>query len=394
MQSSAQFLIAIGSILLIAIAADLIGKHSILPRVTLLLIFGMLIGDNALGLMPEVITSQFEIFANIALLMVGFLIGGKLTHRSMDGNLGQTLWISIFAVVTTFSAVSIALIAIGVDLYLAIIIGCIATATAPAATIDVISESGFKGKFADLLTAIVAVDDALGLLVFSIGIAFVSSFAGAANAIDPILQAFREIGGAVLLGFAIGLPGAFLTGRLKPGQPILVEAISLVFLCGGLALWLDVSYLIASIVMGCVIVNLAKHHQRPFHAIAGIEWMFLTIFFTLAGATLALDSLASIGLIGVVYCLSRALGKFLGGNFGARISGASKPTQRWIGLALLPQAGVAVGMALAASTKFPEYQQILLSLIISSTILFEIIGPILTRHALNRVAETSRAGAE
>ncbi len=182
MQSSAQFLIAIGSILLIAIAADLISKHSILPRVTLLLIFGMLIGDNALGLMPEVITSQFEIFTNIALLMVGFLIGGKLTRQSMDRNLGQTLWISIFAVVITFSFVSIALIAIGVDVYLAILIGCIATATDAAATIDVISESGFKGKFANLLTAIVAVDDALGLLVFSIGIAFVSSYAGATNA--------------------------------------------------------------------------------------------------------------------------------------------------------------------------------------------------------------------
>ena len=185
------------------------------------------------------------------------------------------------------------------------------------------------------------------------------------------------------------MPGAFLTGRLKSGQPILVEALSLVFLCGGLALWLDVSYLISSIVMGCVIVNLAKHHKRPFHAIAGIEWVFLTIFFTLAGATLSLESLASIGLIGVVYCLARAFGKFLGGNIGARISGGSKSTQRWIGPALLPQAGVAVGMALAAATKFPEYQQLLLSLIISTTILFEIIGPILTRYSLKRVAQTN-----
>lgn len=394
MQSSAQFLIAIGLILLIAIAADLIGKHSFLPRVTLLLVFGMLIGDNALGLMPDIITDQFEVFANIALMMVGFLIGGKLTRKSMDGNLGQTLWISIFAVVVTLSIVSIALMAIGVDAHLAILIGCIATATDAAATMDVISESGFKGPFANLLTAIVAVDDALGLLVFSIGIAFVSSFAGAENAIYPILHAFREIGGAVLLGLAIGLPGAYLTGRLKTGQPIMVEAISLVFLCGGLALWLDVSYLIASIVMGCVIVNLAKHHRRPFHAIAGIEWMFLTIFFTLAGATLSLDSLASIGLIGAVYCVSRAIGKILGGNIGSRISGASKSTQRWIGPTLLPQAGVAVGMALAASTKFPEYQQILLSLIISTTILFEIVGPILARYALNRVAQARQCGPE
>lgn len=385
MQPSTQFLIAIGGILLFAIAADLIGKHTFLPRVTLLLIFGIIIGKDVLDLLPTVVTNQFDLLAEIALLMVGFLIGGKLTRKSMQENFGKTLWISSSAVLITVTTVSLSLFMFGVDAQLAILLGCIATATAPAATMDVIAESNYKSPFASLLISIVAIDDALGLIVFSVGITLIGLFSGSENSMYPIVGTIREIGGAILLGTVIGLPAAFLTGRLKPGQPSLVEALALVFLCGGLANWLDLSFLIASMVMGCVIVNLAKHHDYPFHAIEGIEWVFLIIFFTLAGASLSLESLTSIGVIGITYIIARIFGKILGGFLGAKISKADKATQYWIGPALLPQAGVAIGMALVASIKFPQYQQLLLSVVISTTIFFEIIGPIVTRFALNHI---------
>jgi Kef-type K+ transport system membrane component KefB len=385
MQPSTQFLIAIGGILLFAIAADLIGKHTFLPRVTLLLIFGIIIGKDVLDLLPTVVTNQFDLLAEIALLMVGFLIGGKLTRKSMQENFGKTLWISSSAVLITVTTVSLSLFMFGVDAQLAILLGCIATATAPATTMDVIAESNYKSPFASLLISIVAIDDALGLIVFSVGITLIGLFSGSENSMYPIVGAIREIGGAILLGTVIGLPAAFLTGRLKPGQPSLVEALALVFLCGGLANWLDLSFLIASMVMGCVIVNLAKHHDYPFHAIEGIEWVFLIIFFALAGASLSLESLTSIGVIGITYIIARIFGKILGGFLGAKISKADKATQYWIGPALLPQAGVAIGMALVASIKFPQYQQLLLSVVISTTIFFEIIGPIVTRFALNHI---------
>lgn len=384
MQPTTQFLITIGGILLFAIAADIIGKRTFLPRVTLLLLFGIIIGKDVLNFIPPIVSNQFEILADIALLMVGFLIGGKLTRKSFQGTLGKTLWISSLAVLATVLIVSVCLFLIGVDLQLAILLGCIATATAPAATMDVIAESNHKGPFANLLISIVAIDDALGLIIFSIGIAFVAALNGNEYSIYPILSASKEVGGAIILGAAIGLPAAYLTGRLSPGQPILVEALALVFLCGGIAIWLNVSFLIASIVMGCVITNLAKHHDYPFHAIEGIEWIFLIIFFTLAGASLSLDSLFTIGAIGIAYIFARIIGKISGAYLGAKISKADKNTQIWIGPALLPQAGVAVGMALVASSKFPEYQQILLSVVISTTIFFEIIGPIVSRYALQK----------
>ncbi|MCK5433151.1 MAG: cation:proton antiporter, partial [Gammaproteobacteria bacterium] len=183
----------------------------------------------------------------------------------------------------------------------------------------------------------------------------------------------------------IGLPAAYLTGRIKPGQPILTEALGIVFVCGGLALLLDVSFLIASMVMGAVIVNLAKHHEYPFHAIEDIEWPFMIIFFILAGALLDISGLKDIGLIGLIYIICRIIGKIVGASIGSKYSGADPLTRRWMGVALLPQAGVAMGMALVAASQFPDYRQLLLSVVISTTVFFEIIGPVFTRIALRQV---------
>ena len=210
---------------------------------------------------------------------------------------------------------------------------------------------------------------------------------GHADTALPILTVTKEIGGAVILGIVIGLPAAYLTGRIKPGQPILTEALGIVFVVGGLALMFDVSFLLASMVMGAVIANFAKHHEYPFHVIEDIEWPFMVIFFVLAGASIELNAIKDIGLIGIVYILCRAIGKYLGAILGGYCSKASKEMKRWMGVALLPQAGVAIGMALVASKNFPEYRQVLLSVIISSTIFFEIIGPVFSRLAIQRVKE-------
>jgi Kef-type K+ transport system membrane component KefB len=199
----------------------------------------------------------------------------------LKNSAGQILWISISAAIVTTVMVSLGLVWIGVSEEIAILLGCIASATAPAAVLDVVTESGYKGRFSDLLLSVVSLDDVWALLLFGIGIAVVHSISGLDADMLPILIIAREIGVAVILGILIGLPAAYLTGRIKPGQPILIEALGIVFICGGLAIMLDVSFLIASIVMGAVIANLARHHEYPFHAIEGIEWPFMIIFFVL-----------------------------------------------------------------------------------------------------------------
>lgn len=388
MQPIAQFLLALGGILLLGLVTSTLGRRTFLPRVTLLLIFGVIIGKDLLDIIPSVFSDRFEIIADMALLMVGFLLGGKLTIRSLRKTADQILWISISAAIITAIIVSLGLIAIGVSHEIAILLGCIASATAPAAVLDVVTESNYKGPFSDLLLSIVALDDAWALMLFGIGLSIVTAINGDGGTASPIFAILKEIGGAVILGTLIGLPAAYLTGRIKPGQPILTEALGVVFVAGGLAMMFDVSFLLASMVMGAVIANFAKHHEYPFHVIEDIEWPFMVIFFVLAGASIELNAIKDIGLIGLVYILCRAIGKYLGALLGGYCSKASKETKRWMGVALLPQAGVAIGMALVASKNFPEYRQILLSVIISSTIFFEIIGPVFSRMAVQRVQDT------
>ena len=389
MQASSQFLLTLGSILLLGLVTSEISPRSFLPRVTLLLIFGIIIGKDVLNIIPLTFSDRFEIIADMALLMVGFLLGGKLTIASFNKSARKIFWISISAAIITTITVSLGLILIGIPHSIAIILGCISSATAPAAILDVVLESDYKDPFSELLISIVALDDAWALILFAIGLAFVTSINGL-NTISPLLMVTQEIGGAILLGLIIGLPASYLSGRLKPGQPSLTEALGIVFLCGGLAIWLDVSFLIASMTMGAVITNLAKHHEYPFHEIENIEWPFMVIFFVLAGASLEISTLYDIGLIGLTYILCRSLGKYVGSLLGSTMAKADKQTKKWISIALLPQAGVAIGMALVASKHFPEHRQILLSVIIGSTIFFEIIGPVFTRIALQQTQDNNQ----
>ena len=392
MESSAQILLTLGGILLLGLATDILGQRTFLPRVTLMLLFGIAIGPAMLDLIPAVVADRFELIANMALLMVGFLLGSRLTRENLRRSGKEIISISVSAVLGTALLVFLGLVLAGVPVEIAILLGCIASATAPAATVDIVMESGYKGYFADLLLAVVALDDAWGLILFSLGLALVAALAGLDGHSAPMLVALQDIGGAALLGVFIGLPAAFLTGRIRPGQPMLVEALGLVFICGGIALWLDVSFLIASMVMGAVIANLARHHEYPFHAIEDIEWPFMVIFFVLAGALLEFSSLAEIGLIGGVYIGCRIIGKVVGAGIGGRYSRSGETISGWIGIAMLPQAGAAMGMALVAINLLPEYRQVVLSVVISTTVFFELIGPPFTRLALQRTANNIKGG--
>ncbi len=385
MGEEAGFLFTIGVILLIGLTVDALGKKTKLPRVTLLIIFGVIIGDSAFDLIPWFISNKFEIIADMVLLMVGFLIGGKLNIEFLKETGKKSFIISLVAAVITTAIVTFGLYSLGVDIKLAIILGSIASATAPAAIMDIIIENNKNSKVSKLLLSIVALDDAWGLILFSFGLATVSVLAGNHNQIDLVILAFKEIGGAILLGIVIGLPAAYLTGRIKDGQPILMEALGLVFLLGGVSIFLEVSFLISAITMGFVVTNFATHHDYPFHAIEGIEWPFMSIFFVLAGASLSLNSLLTIGYVGVLYIIFRTLGKIAGTYIGTSLSKSDKKTQKYLGIAMLPQAGVAIGMALVASNLFPQYGQSILPVVISSTVFFELVGPIFVKKALDKV---------
>ncbi len=374
-------LLTLGCLFAIGLIADEIGRRTLLPRVTALMVIGILAGPAGLDLLPPQVAAWNEFLASVALTMVAFLLGGSLSVAKLRENGRFILTMSVAVVATSLAVVGGGLMMLGIAPVIALLLAGIATATDPAATLDVIRQTGAKGSFAETLEGVVAIDDLWGLIAFSLVLILAKILVG-----DGVLGALQhglwELFGAIAVGALIGFPAAFLTGRLREGEPMQVEALAVVFLCAGVAIWLKVSFLLAGIVAGMVVVNFAEHHKRAFHEIEHVEWPFMVLFFFLAGASLHSDNWWQFGWIAGAYLVLRTVSRIAGGWIGGRLGSAPDSHRRWMGAALMPQAGVAVGMALVAGDHFPELRETILTVTIATTVIFEILGPIATRVAL------------
>ncbi|MBS9716013.1 cation:proton antiporter [Pseudohalocynthiibacter aestuariivivens] len=380
----AVILISLGTLFVAGLAADQVGHQTRLPRVTLLLGCGIIAGGAGFDVIPTEVEAWYEFLSIVALTMVAFLLGGSLTTKNLRKHGKPIVAISVSIVLATLAIVSVGLWLLGMDIKIALLLGAIATATDPAATQDVIRQSGAKGAFPKTLKGIVAIDDAWGLIAFSLIVVVVHQLNGSGDA-EILSGVARELGGSILLGAVIGFPAAYLTGRLTGGEPLQIEALALVFLTAGFSIWLELSYLISGMTVGVIIVNRARHHKRAFHEIEHIQWPFMILFFILAGASLEPAILIKIGWIGVAYVVFRCVSRIVGGWFGAQVAGVPKSERPWYGAALMPQAGVAVGMALVASKQFPDWAETIMALTIGTTVFFEVLGPAATSFAIGRV---------
>ena len=380
-------LLVLGSLLLVGWFAHAIGSYTHVPRVTILLLLGIVAGPYALNLIPSEARVWFPHATHIALAMVGFLLGESFAGRELRASgrivilvsIGETLG----AALTVFTVVML----IQGDLLVALLLAGIAPASAPAATLDVIRENHAKGPLTKTVLGVVAIDDVWGIILFSLLLVTAETLVGKGAPLVEIARGLWDVVGAVLLGVTIGFPMAWCTGRIKKGEPSLLEAAGFVFICGGLALIIQVSYLLACIVLGATVANRAKHHTRPFRDIRGACEPFLVIFFLLAGYQFDITTLKSLGAIGVVYILARSMGLIAGGGLTAKLANAPPVVQSHVGWCLLPQAGVALGLALLVSERLPKAGEVILPLIIASTVVFEIIGPFITRRQLRQAGE-------
>lgn len=378
-------LIALGGLFLGGLVADLLSRKTGFPRVTLFLLLGLGVGPPGLDLVPEDLQAWYDLLSIIALTMVAFLLGGGM-HRDTLRQHGRAIFtISLAIVLGTLVIVTAGLMIVGLPAALALLLAAIATATAPAATNDVITQTGVNNGFTQTLRGIVAIDDVWGLLGFSLILVIVAQIEGHQN-LAGLSHAIWEIGGAIGLGLAIGGPAAMLTGRLRDGEPLQIEAMALVFLSAGLSLLLEVSFLITGMVVGAVIVNLAAHHTKAFHEIEHIQWPFVVLFFILAGGALDIEIATSLGSIGLAFIILRSVARLLGGWVGARMAREPSVLAPWYGPALLPQAGVAIGMALIAAQRFPQWGAQIIALTIGTTVVFEVLGPFATLYAVRRAS--------
>ncbi|MBF0628328.1 MAG: cation:proton antiporter [Magnetococcales bacterium] len=384
--SDNSVLLTLSALFLIGFAADALARRVILPRVTLLLLCGMLLGPTVTGLVSTQQQGWLVVVAQATLCMVGFLLGGRITLHGLRAY-GQTvLAISITILTVSSCLMFMGMLWVGVPMSAAVLLASICLTTDPVAPTDVIHELRSDGPFTRILLAVIATNDALGFVLFTIALSVAALFHPTVIH-RSVLEVLWEIGGAVTIGALLGRALAWISDHIQRPDTLLAGTLGLLILCGALATRLHTSFFLAVMIMGSVTVNSCTRPWKPFLIIERFLWPFLILFFLLAGANLKPRSMLDIGLISGVYLGCRMLGEIGGGWLGATFGNASTHTRRWLGPALLPQAGVAMSMTFIAVQRFPDLTDLLLPVVISGVMVFELIGPVMTRIALIRSGE-------
>ena len=380
----------------IAMAAGLLFSRAArlvkLPNVTAFLVAGLVIGPCVSGIISKEQAASMSIISEAALGFIAYAIGGefKLSYLKKIGK--APLTITAFQGLTTALCVDVGLILCGVDVPLALLLGAIGLATAPAATLMVVRQYKANGPVTQMLLPVVAMDDALGLMVFSISASVAQGMLGGEITLQSmLLSPLVEIVGSVALGAALGLILAYCARFFASRGNKLALSIALVLAGVGLCDLLHLSSLLVCMMIGAVMVNLSQQHEVLMEQCDRFTPPLFLLFFVLSGAELDLGVLPSVGLIGVLYLALRTIGKWGGTMLGALCVRADENIRKYLGLTLLPQAGVAIGMAQLVSTRFPTLGQQVNTIVLAGVLIFELIGPIITKLALTKAGEIPSA---
>ena len=360
-----------------------------LPNVTGYLLAGLIVGPCCLKLVPLDIVEHLGIISEVALGFIAFSIGSefKLSYLKKIGM--APIVIAIFEALAAVLLVFLGLLAIGQDVSFALVLAAIAAATAPAATIMVVNQYKAKGPVTNTLLTVVAVDDAIALMAFGICVAIAGMITGQgdsgfiASITKPIIEIVGALGIGALLGILIQIPLRFFK---KSGNRLSI-VIGTLFLGIAIADMTGFSSLLLCMALGAVFVNLSREGDEVMHVAESITPPIYLMFFVVSGAELDVTILASIGLIGVIYLLFRVAGKIGGATLGALIMQSDKKVVKYLGLTLLPQAGVAIGLSLAATTVVPDYGAQIRAVILCATLIYELVGPVIVKISLKKAGE-------
>ncbi len=390
-------ILSLGLILLFGlVSARLINKIKF-PSVTAYLLLGILFGPSLVNIVSSDLISASGFISNIVLGIIAFSIGQNFSRDNFLRIGRSVIWISLFEATGAWILVTLGIFLIlKQPFYLSLLFGGISAATAPAATVMVVREYKSRGNFTDTLLGVVAIDDAWCLIVFALSLAISKAVTAHVSSnlfiIKVILKSVLGIGGAFLLGWTMSLLASNLSRYIRTQTEALVYALGFIFFTIGLALSLHFSVLLACMFLGASLVNLKKTRLNFFDLIRTIDSPLYVMFFVLAGANLEIHFLREIGLAGLVYLTFRMAGKIAGVYLGGAISRASKIVRRYLGLGLAPQAGVALGCALIAKSEFPQVGGLIFTTIVATTIIYELIGPLFTKFALEKAGEIGTSG--
>lgn len=383
---------------LILIAGLLMGKivtYIKLPEVTGYLIAGVLIGSSVFGLIPAEAAHEFGIISEVALGFIAYSIGSEFNFHHMKQLGGSVILITIFEALGAVILVDLSMIFIfNQSLSFSIVLGAIAAATAPAATLMVIRQYKAKGPLVNTLLPIVAMDDAVGIIIFGISITVAKSITTVGAQLPlakMILNPFLEIILALILGIGFGIILSIIANKASGSDQLLCITIAALFLAIGISVELGTSPLLVCMSIGAAVTNTVPNNKRVLSIIDRFTPPVFIAFFTIAGVELNISVLKQVGLIGIAYIIIRMLGKICGAAFGAKLAKMPTVVQKYLGFTLVPQAGVAIGLAMVAETTLPPPNgSKIRTIILAATVIYELIGPLMTKIAIFKSGEANQ----
>ena len=385
-------LLVIGIAMMAGLAVSRGARMIKLPNVTAFLVAGLIIGPCVAGLISREQLQSMNVISEAALGFIAYAIGGefKLTYLKKIGK--APLTITVFQGLATAFCVDAGLIALGFEVPVSLLLGAIALATAPAATLMVVRQYRADGPVTRMLLPVVAMDDALGLMVFSVSASVAEGLLGGEMTFQSmVLSPLIEIVGSLALGSFLGLVLGFCSRFFASRGNKLALTIALVLAGVGLCdLW-GLSSLLVCMMIGAVMVNVSQQHEVLMEQCDRFTPPLFLLFFVLSGAELDLSVLPAVGLMGVSYLLLRSLGKWGGTMLGAVCVKADDNVRKYLGLTLLPQAGVAIGMSQLVAGRFPALAGSVNTVVLAGVLVFELVGPIITKIALTKAGEIPSA---
>ena len=360
-----------------------ITKLAKLPNVTGYIVAGVLIGPYILNLIPHEMVENMGFISDIALAFIAFGVGRFFKKEAFKET-------GIGVIVITLSEALLAGIFVTLSVHyifhlswsFCLLLGAIATATAPASTMVTIRQYHARGNFVNTLLQVVALDDAVCLIAFSLASAFVSANVGENISVSDITMPVIYNIGALVIGF---ISGAILSKLMTPKRSEdnrLILTISLLLGIAGLCAAADISPLLSCMLFGATYINMTKDKEL-YKQVERFTPPILSIFFVVSGMSLDISSFSTLGVIGVTYFVIRIAGKYLGAYLGCMMAKTPKAIRSYLGLALIPQAGVAIGLAFLGRRVLPDSMgNMLLTIILSSSVLYELIGPACAKIAL------------
>jgi len=404
-------LLLLGSVIVLGHILGKNMKFVKLPSIIGYMVFGVLIGPSLFNLVNEHLQLELGFITDIALSFVAFSIGLELKMSILKGFGRGMIYIILLESFAAFLLVLIGVYFLTGNIALAIIFGAIAPASAPAGTVAVIQEYKARGSLTKALYTVVGFDDGLGIIIFGFAAAIAKNLLLAetgdmsGNFWLMLWHPVREILFSILFGGLIAVIFSFIAKRLKNVNDILIMIIGFIFITAGLCQIFHLSIIFTNMVTGMIIVNTQRHslvHKINEHLPVFMPLLFI-MFFTLAGSNLHISALSSLGWIGVIYALARTAGLIGGSVLGATIGKVEGKIRKYLGLGILSQAGVAIGLSLIVKKDFHGLGKVIdsatgfttgdkigatvLTTITVTCIFFELIGPILTKHALKKAGE-------